>query len=102
VSDNGSSTCRAELALVGVIRDAPSRSGGEWVMKYSGIVRFIHDANRCIWLMVDSIQRSFPGVFTHPTTFLNHIRPFPRSRATCCSRDISTGTWHARLGTSNG
>jgi len=23
----------AELALVGVIRDAPSRSGGEWIMK---------------------------------------------------------------------
>ena len=23
----------AELALVGIIRDAPSRSGGEWIMK---------------------------------------------------------------------
>lgn len=31
----------AELALVGVIRDAPSRSGGEWVMKaLRDLVRF--------------------------------------------------------------
>lgn len=34
----------AELALVGVIRDAPSRSGGEWIMKaLRDLVRFFHD-----------------------------------------------------------
>jgi hypothetical protein len=36
----------AELALVGVIRDGPSRSGGEWIMKVlRELVRFLHDAN---------------------------------------------------------
>jgi regulator of nonsense transcripts 2 len=36
----------AELALVGVIRDAPSRSGAEWVMKVlRDLVRFFHYAN---------------------------------------------------------
>ena len=36
----------AELALVGVIRDAPSRSGGEWIMKVlRELVRFFRDSN---------------------------------------------------------
>ena len=36
----------AELALVGVIRDGPSRSGGEWIMKVlRELVRFLYDAN---------------------------------------------------------
>jgi regulator of nonsense transcripts 2 len=36
----------AELALVGVIRDAPSRSGGEWIMKaLRDLVRLFPDAN---------------------------------------------------------
>jgi regulator of nonsense transcripts 2 len=35
----------AELALVGVIRDGPSRSGGEWIMKVlRDLVCFFHDA----------------------------------------------------------
>jgi len=35
----------AELALVGVIRDAPSRSGGEWIMKVlRDLVRFFSAA----------------------------------------------------------
>ena len=35
----------AELALVGVIRDAPSRSGGEWIMKVlRDLVRFFPNA----------------------------------------------------------
>ena len=35
----------AELALVCVIRDAPSRSGGEWIMKVlRDLVRFFPDA----------------------------------------------------------
>jgi len=35
----------AELALVGVIRDAPSRSGGEWIMKaLRDLVRLFPDA----------------------------------------------------------
>ena len=33
----------AELALVGVIRDGPSRSGGEWIMKVlRELVRLLH------------------------------------------------------------
>jgi len=42
----------AELALVGVIRDGPSRSGGEWTMKVlRDLVRFLllHMQSRCIW-----------------------------------------------------
>jgi regulator of nonsense transcripts 2 len=36
----------AELALVGVIRDGPLRSGGEWIMKVlRDLVRFLPDAN---------------------------------------------------------
>ena len=36
----------AELALVGVIRDGPSRSGGEWIMKVlRDLVRLLPDAN---------------------------------------------------------
>jgi regulator of nonsense transcripts 2 len=36
----------AELALVGVIRDGPSRSGGEWIMKVlRELVRFLYNAN---------------------------------------------------------
>lgn len=32
----------AELALVGIIRDAPTRSGGEWIMKaLKELVRFL-------------------------------------------------------------
>jgi regulator of nonsense transcripts 2 len=41
----------AELALVGVIRDGPSRSGGEWTMKVlRDLVRslLIHMQSRCI------------------------------------------------------
>jgi len=35
----------AELALVGVIRDAPSRGGGEWIMKVlRDLVRFFSAA----------------------------------------------------------
>jgi regulator of nonsense transcripts 2 len=40
----------AELALVGVIRDAPLRSGGEWIMKVlRDLVRYFRDATHCIW-----------------------------------------------------
>jgi regulator of nonsense transcripts 2 len=40
----------AELALVGVIRDAPSRSGGEWIMKaLRELVRFFrHSSAFCL------------------------------------------------------
>ncbi len=35
-----------ELTLVGVIRDVPSRSGGEWIMKALwDLVRLFPDAN---------------------------------------------------------
>ncbi len=35
-----------ELTLVGVIRDAPLRSGGEWIMKaLRDLVRLFPDAN---------------------------------------------------------
>jgi len=36
----------AELALIGIIRDAPSRSGGEWIMKaLRDLVRSFHMQN---------------------------------------------------------
>jgi len=50
----------AELALVGVIRDAPLRSGGEWIMKIlRDLVRSFPDTY-ALSLMVDSCPTILP------------------------------------------
>ncbi|KAI9453157.1 ARM repeat-containing protein [Lactarius psammicola] len=66
----------AELALVGVIRDAPGRSGGEWIMK----------ALRDL-LSNDPSLSSLPLL----TTFLkSYARPFLRLVPPAASKQIST------------
>lgn len=65
----------AELALVGIIRDAPGRSGGEWIMKV------LKELVRCLvpkqiptvtdfWSRGNpAIQRSFPFLSPTPNYF---------------------------------
>jgi regulator of nonsense transcripts 2 len=73
----------AELALVGVIRDAPTRSGGEWIMK----------ALRDL-LSNDPSLSSLPLL----TTFLkSYARPFLRLVPPAASKQISTSTEHGTL-----